>query len=426
MKPINLFQTKYLLAIISLLGLYIMLRFQTINQGDPNLYLSPIIWLSASFLCVLPLFVNKNIELKQSRFTPIITTILLLGGLIFTAWLLQGIIIDHPIKAKESDVIPSLEVYVQRLLAGEKVYTAIPFDGYEVWPTYFPAMWLPYIVPEVFGFDYRWMALFSFYLSISYMIIQIVGSRKNLIYGIIMGVLPGFMLWQLMHYDRSAFAFSTELMPITFYLWFIWGMYRKNPWIIGIFISLCTLSRYAYTLWIIPFIYVIWSTEGFKYLLKIGLIGIAVILILYIFPFFMIDPAILTDGLAYYGKTAEGQWELQAWQNDGEIPFHLANGRSMSYWFYELVDGNHIEKLHVAKRFHNFLSLGLACILAIIYCKIKLKIDWNKYLILSLFAYLSVFYVFLYVPFSYLYMMPLFVGLLAWILYGQEEKSITQ
>ncbi len=426
MKPMSLLQKQFLVPLLSLFGLYLMLRFQTINQGDPNLLWSPIIWIVASLICITPLWYDRSYAYKTWRYSPYVTAVLLALGLLFTGYLLQGIIVDHPIKAEESDVIPSLEVYVRRLLAGEKVYTAIPFKGYEVWPTYFPGMWLPYLLPELMGFDYRWMALGSFYLSISYMILSISKEHKNLLQSILMGLLPAFFIWQLMRYDRSIFAFSTELMPIGFYLWLIWGLYKKNIWIIGIFISLCTLSRYAYTLWMIPFIYVIWTAEGFRYLLNIGLVGISVILLLYIFPFFMVDPGILTDGLAYYGKTAEGQWALQGWQNDGDIPYHLANGRSMSYWFYHYVDGDHIAKLERAKLFHKLISLGTALVLTFVYYRKQSSISWNKYLILSLFLYLSIFYLFLYVPFSYLYMLPLMVGMMCWILYGYEHKSINK
>ena len=176
------------------------------------------------------------------------------------------------------------------------------------------------------------------------------------------------------------------------------------------------MSRYSYTLFIIPFVVIIWKEWGFKNLLKVGLAGTSVILLLYIFPFYLKDPSILTNGLEYYSRTATDQWKTQFWQPDGSIPYHLNNGLSFSYFFFTLVEGDEVSKLNWAKLFNLIFSLGTALLITFLWFFNKNKTEWGLYLSNGLILYLIVFYSFLYVPFSYLFMLPLGLGITAFSL----------
>ena len=57
-------------------------------------------------------------------------------------------------------------MYVQRLLGGETVYKPLPFEGYQVNPTYLPLMWAPYSFSEILKIDYRWTAYAVFLIPI--------------------------------------------------------------------------------------------------------------------------------------------------------------------------------------------------------------------------------------------------------------------
>ena len=402
------------------------LWWQTWHVETDSLLLNPVIWCALGISSgILMLFSSDGLLFKPTKLSKLrlVGGILLIVGFVLSAFILSDVIDKYPIEAKMSDVIPSLEVYVQRLLSGEKVYIAIPFEGYEVWPTYFPGMWLPYIVPEILGIDYRWMALVSFFLVYSYIFLTTLQDQQSILKSIILGLFPALLVFLFNKFDNSVLAFSTELMPICFYLLLIYGMYKRNIWMIGIMIALCTLSRYAYTLWIIPFAAIIWIAEDFRFLLKIGLVGLSTILILYVFPFLAKDPHIITDGLAYYGKTAEGQWLTQGWQAEGEVPFHLNRGFSFSGFIYENLSSTYLEKLAFAKSLHHIVALALSLLFIPLYIFLRKKISWDKFLSISLFLYLIVFYALIYVPFSYLFMLPLVVGWICWALYGGKDYN---
>ena len=81
----------------------------------------------------------------------ILMTILFSIGFFWLKENLQWIINAHPIRSTQSDIIPSLEIYVQRFLSGEFVYEPFTFtpEGWTPWtvkPTYFPLLWMPYIL----------------------------------------------------------------------------------------------------------------------------------------------------------------------------------------------------------------------------------------------------------------------------------------
>lgn len=344
----------------------------------------------------------------------------ILLGLFWNSSTLYQIIAETPILAEQSDIIPSLQYYVQRLIAGDKVYAPMPFHGYEVLPTYFPMMWLPYIIPEVMGIDYRWLPLLAFYAIYAHIVFYTTDEKQSIFYVIIKSLLPALAIYFIAKHDVSVFKYSVELLPISYYLLLIYGLYKKNPWLIGAALAFCTLGRYAYSLWIIPFIVIIWYAKGFSYLLKIGGTGIAALLILYFIPFFMHDPDILFDGLAYYKTTVESQWVTQSWQAEGAIPYHLDRGLSLSHWYYTHIEGSHLDKLSIATRDQSIAIFLTALLLTSIYflrSRFHKTLAWNHYLIYSLFLYLCVFYSFITVPFSYLFLLPLMVGFVIYSLY---------
>lgn len=409
--------------IIILVLLSLMLLWQSVYVGNPNNYISPMIWMLAGML--IPVFIVFNwtesefqhpVDIKKR-----LAVLLCFVSLGISVYDLYQVFQTYPISASLSDVIPSLEVYVRRLLAGEKVYVEIPFSNYSVKPTYFPAMWLPYVVPELLGFDYRWMAFGCFYLSVIYIIYREFDHihTSTLVAIAIFHVL---MIKWIIHYDVNVFSVATELMPATFYIWLIYTLYRKQILGIGIALALCTMSRYAYSLWIIPFIYIVWTAVGFKTLFRIGMISLGLVFVLYVLPFLLFDPSILMDGFSYYKKTVEDQWTTQFWQPEGSFPFHLNRGFSFSYWFFNMVEGSHIEKVAVARNVHLVASLIAVLFIVLAHYILKKRVPWNHILILGLLFFIVVFYAFLYVPFSYLYLLPLSMAMLVFILYSNHLK----
>ena len=90
-------------------------------------------------------------------------------GMVIFILLSKPILSEYIITVYElnhSDIIPQISFLVKRLLNGEFPYQTISEWGYKLFPTYMPLQWLPFSVSEYFKFDYRWITITGFTLSI--------------------------------------------------------------------------------------------------------------------------------------------------------------------------------------------------------------------------------------------------------------------
>jgi len=216
------------------------------------------------------------------------------------------------------------------------------------------------------------------------------------------------MLYVFMQHTEGAFGYGVELMPIGLYFLLTLVLDKKQTWLIAIPIILVLLSRYAFTFWLPVFLLMIWIEKGFLQVFKISVGVLAGVLILYVIPFLSQDWEIFTEGLKYYSKTAESVWRPAHWQPKDETPTLLSGGLSHAIFFYDYVDGDVSDKLSANRLFH-FLACGVTAILIFLgYWKNRKKgLNIPLYFLIALKFYLLVFYSFFYVPFKYLYQLPL-------------------
>lgn len=404
-------------VVLAVLGVTLMVAFNTFWMNKLGKIWNPlliftggVLFFTSAWMLIRKPSVAKTVDTKWTKQKSIILFFVVFGlGVFWNVTDLQQIFQAYPIDAKMSDVIPSLEMYVQRWLAGEYVYRILPFDGYVIHPTYLPIMWMPYAIPETFGFDYRWMAYGSFMCMYAFIIINTMYTNESWYNALFKAALIPIVVACYCSDDSAVFGHAVELMPTTFYIGLLWAIFRKKLIWIGIFLGCCTLSRYAYSLWVIPFAFVIFSSLTFKDIAKIAGAGILFLLVVYIVPFFMDDPTILTRGLKNYSKVIEANWSPEFWQSPEEEPYHLGKALSFSYWFYVFIDGDPSEKLSVARNFQLILLLVTSILMCVVYWRKKHTIEWNIYLVYTLPVFIFLFYMFIYINFSYLYMLPVFL-----------------
>jgi len=164
----------YGLWIILILAMVTELALQTFYLNKFGMYNTPIVSILSGIVVALAAFGLggfKKPELTNFQLTPsktkyIAMAVLFTAGTIVCGIALKGVFAKYAIDAKISDIIPSLEFYVRRLLAGEVVYRPLPFEGYSVDPTYLPLLWSPYAFSELLGIDYRWTAYLVFLIAI--------------------------------------------------------------------------------------------------------------------------------------------------------------------------------------------------------------------------------------------------------------------
>ena len=397
---------------------------QTSHRNYFGPWNSPLLWLLAGLLAsaaaAFLLFRSPGSTTDPApggqRTAGIAAAIAFLAGGLFCGNLLAEIFTQYPVGPEHSDIIPSLQRYVRRLLAGETVYAPLQFPTWTVLPTYFPVMWLPYTFSEVLGIDYRWTAYGVFLLASALYLLRVWRGGAGTVTLTLKTTLPFVYLYVFAIYRPEYFGYAVELMPAGLYLILALTVFRKSPWLMALGIGLCLLSRYALSFWLPVYLILVWSERSFKTAFQTGLGVLALVLALYVLPFLSKDWSILTDGLAYYQTTAEGQWHPQGWQAEGEPPAHLFRGLSFAPWFY---DNETLEigyRLSRNKKFHLALSLGAALLLLVGYFWLRRKRSFNPrlYALVGLKFYLTVFYAWLYVPFAYLYMVPCLLTLVLW------------
>ncbi len=412
-----------LYKIILLVGIVLELLTLTFLKGDRYMYISPILWILAGFFTVgaaIPLLVfakpnQFQIADNQLDSSRIFTVLGFLGLFsLLVAFIITKQFHAHPYNPLESDVIPTIEILVRRLLNGEWVYAPIDFPGWTVHNAYLPLQYMPFVIAEKLHFDYRWLAYLFFVVTLFFWIKKVFlknSQTKELVLKII-AIFIALLI--LNKQDWASLAFSLELIDVAFYLFLALSFFHKDWKIKSLAILCCLLSRYAFTFWLPFYAISYWIEYGKKDALKIVASVFLGIVVLYVLPFLTKQPMLFFDGLKYYDKTAIGQWsDIPSWYQHVGKPFHLSQGQSTAIYFYDFWNGDISTKLNAARLFHL-----LACIFSVIvisFCYHNWKkhnsFDYSSFLLLSLKFYFVFFYGFFYVPFSYLYWIPLFFTL---------------
>ncbi len=408
---------------ILITALIIELGMQTFWLNRFGYFVSPIVSIAAGLLIGVSALIladrddgGKRVTDAQRINVPLwryaVSGLVFLIAAIYCGTLLSNIMQEFPVNASASDIIPSLEMYVKRLLAGETVYKPLPFDGYEVDPTYYPLLWGPYIFSEVLQIDYRWTAYTVFLLAVFWYQYRLVRQDVSLVELIIKMLVPFVWIYLIAYNVPGTYGMAVELLPIGFYLFLGLSVFNKRPWIMALGILLCLLSRYAFTFWLPMYMLILWFERGFKTVFQTSLYVLLGVTLLYIIPFLSKDWTIITKGLEYYEKTAVGQWQTQPWQAPDSAPHHLANGLSMAMYFYSYEEYTVEDRLTYNRKIHMALCAAVALFILFGYFFFRKRgMDTQFYLLAALKIYLVIFYGFFYVPFSYLFQLPLFMSL---------------
>ncbi|MBK6905217.1 MAG: hypothetical protein IPH04_21075 [Saprospirales bacterium] len=426
---------KFAYAIFGI-AMFLELAMQTFWRNQFGPYWSPAVWLIAGLSvagAALWLFSRTDHAPALPAKAPMLPfwgqclaiAVLFLACCTFVLFQIWPVFDEFPIDPLQSDVIPSMEIYVKRLLGGEKVYRTLHFPGWDVEPTYFTMNWLPYVVPELLKIDYRWLPLGIFYGMTGIFVGRMLWQRRPIGEVALKTVLPFGALWLLIREDRHIFGHSVELTAVGFYLFLALTLFHRRTWLMALGIVPCLLSRYAFTFWLPAYFAMIWIAKGFGPAFRTGLYTLLGVVLLYIIPFWMKDPGILTRGLDYYEKTAIGQWQTQPWQEPGQKPFHLNRGLSFSLVFFDYWPGALEDKIAAARKVQFWVCLIAAAGMLIgFYFWKKRGLKPEHFGLVSLKAYLVLFYGFLHVPFSYLFLVPLFMSLPLLFEVGREKSNL--
>jgi hypothetical protein len=401
----------------------VCLEFYTLllnYSGHSGVYITAVLWFLGGFLTILGAYpqlvfgkstsgntVKSPIKLSKNYLFALYGLAIVLA--FYTGLYLNATFKEFPVSIRYSDVIPTIQILVERFMKGQWIYAPIQFPTWVVHNAYLPMQYVPFLIPEILHFDYRVFAYLTFVFVVLAWIRHGYHHYNSILELVIKTCLVFLSIFFLNLYDNSTFAFSLEMIDVTFYVFLALSFFSKDWKIRGVAILFCLLSRYAFIIWLPFYAVSYWLENGKKEALKVIGLVISGVILLYVLPFLTKQPTLFFDGLKYYDITAIGQWtDLPDWSKIKGKPNILTQGLSTSIYFYDNLKGDPTHKLYIAKYFHLFICILGTILISFLYRLLRKKKDfnYNGYSLLSLKFYFILFYGFFYVPFSYLYLLP--------------------
>lgn len=403
----------------------------TIMRSEFGNYLSPVLlYISGVLACLATYYYTRHHSWNQtpsdsaSRRSPwlVIVLIALLG-----TWLcankVQEVINNYLIQISSSDIIPALSIYAKRFLNCEEVYTPFTQElGYFALPTYLPATWFPYLLPEWLRFDYRWMSSALLEIGVIGYLVVIARMYMSAYNTAILASLPFVLTYATIRTEASIFGFTVECMIIGYYFLLLTGILLRSWPLQVVALTLCLLSRFSLVVWGPLYFFLVFFQESRQRAL--GLLGAlaASVLVFYVLPFLSHDWGLFMRVQASYTDVAVGEW---LHLNEQGKPYHLYNGVGLGNFFYRFGAGELVDRIRLLKRVHIVLISCISIGAGWLYWRQRApRTDYRIYAILVLKLYLITFYAFIQVPYSYLAAVGIFVSLFLLLLISGTTPTV--
>ncbi len=313
------------------------------------------------------------------------------------------------IDATQSDIIPQIRTMLGWLVEGVFPYQPIIDWGYELFPTYLPLTWLPFSIPELLSMDYRIFAILILGMGYFFICQQ---NQKHLIGLLLSAVFLYLLLKRISEFEDTILGYSIESMIAGFYLLFIASWKSTNKVLLASALVLCLLSRYSLVVWLPVYFIFLWKKQNFTFSFKTGLWTLVGVILIYIIPFWSQDTSIYQRGLNHHAKAAINEWKGQPWQEDPTKPYSLYKGFGKAYKFFEKPDLTLEERLNKLQKVHLSLLIGSVLIFSLIlYFLYNYLFAPILFLLGSFKVYLALFYHFVQIPYSYLFLVLLILNI---------------
>lgn len=388
-------------------------------RNELGFIVSPLLMLLVGlYIAYAPLFFMKSddegliaggpkvypFELKE-KFAWIFTIVLLIIYCVWSAILFQA----KPLDINQSDILPFIkEVYLDRLFKGEPVYSSFSGFNYGTFtPSYLPAHWAPFIIPYWLNIDLRWACVGVFGAGTLVYTSYIIKLENNKT-GIIKLLLPWLLVFSVYIKHSKDAAHTIEVMILGYYLILGVFLFSRSSFKRAIGIILPLFSRYAFMFWLPVYALIQWldNRKIFTSILVWGVVLVAIILL----PFVIQTPEMYKDFNGNYLNGIINEWQGQSWQNPGDRPFQLFQGMGFASWFYFWFDGTLPQKINAIKNALVLVSILFMVFQLVIVWRLKIKLKSELLAICTLKAALTIFYVFVMVPYVYLNWVPLIIS----------------
>jgi len=387
----------------------------TFNEGW--LFILGIMIALVPLMAVLFIPAHKPSNIPVPIWQPIVLLILYSGGFAYLIPGLTQVFETYPISLTQSDIIPQIEWMVRKFFwEGETPYQTFTDFGYPLFSPYMPLHWGPFFFSELGQFDDRWVAM-GIWLIISLVFVWKTGNSR-----IFVGVkwipvaLPLYYLYQVIIYEPQVLGHTVEILIAAYYMLLAVSIMSRSPGFRAIGILLCLLSRYSLVLWLPLYAYIAWKEEGRTHALTVMGITAVGVLMLYVFPFWIQDTTIFTQGLAHHAGVSQKAWSYEPWFTPEGRPGVLSWGIGLGRFFFDYWPGEPVARLKALTLAQMIGSLVVSLVMGLLYPVFKKRIDYRLFLLFSLQLYLTVFYHLYALPFIYYMMVPVLVSIV--VVYG--------
>ncbi|MCU0422368.1 MAG: hypothetical protein MUC81_06105 [Bacteroidia bacterium] len=410
-KPLSLLCAAFLIELLLLFYL----------RNVPGFFVSPVlIAFTGLFIAYYPIYSstkktsvtlydkpgiikNKTVT-KTVFFTTLISCVLIYWGWSFI--LFQR----HPLDINQSDILPFIKVvYLDRLSNGEAVYSSFTGFNYGTFtPSYLPAHWMPFIIPYWLNIDLRWavVAVFSLAALIYTFYIVKIDNKQS---GLFKLILPWILVFSIYIKQPVDGVHTIEIMVIGYYLMLGVLLFSSHSLLQAFGIVLPLMSRYSFLFWLPIYGFILWLNQRVQ-LLKI-IAGSLFFLSIIFLPFIIQSPEMFKDFNGNYLRGVIYEWQGQPWQKSGDRPFQLFQGMGVASWFYLWFNGSLEDKIIMIKNVLLAVSVIFMLWQLFLVWKVKNKINPDLLALLTLKAALTLFYLFIMVPYVYLNWVPLIVSI---------------
>jgi hypothetical protein len=403
--------------VLLLLGFILELGVLTYLKNPRQYYFLPFVWSLGAVLTAIGLYWQSTKpeqvvahSIKFYNYSYLVFAI----AAIFVSYFIYRLCLYNPPDPLQSDVVPTIEQMAKRVLNNEYPFKYIQFPSWGFEPGYLTMQFLPFVVPEMLGMDYRYWAFILFLISLFFIVKWLHNTNSNLLEIIIKILIPFVAIGLIIYKNPPIFTHSVELLDVAYYLFLAYSLFSKSNFLRGLALSLCLLSRYGLLFWVPVYAIIYFMQYGKVNALKVATYTFVVILVLYVLPFMTKDPFLFFKSISNYGQMAVTQWESNPdWYKHIGKPYTLAQGLGFALYFNDFVSGSTIHKIEMMKNVQLIFCLLVGGLSIFLFHKKRSQLNCDLYLLFTFKLFLFLFYGLLFVPFTYLYIVPLFVSLAA-------------
>jgi len=258
-------------------------------------------------------------------------------------------------------------------------------------------MFVPFILADWLNFDMRWITISAVWISIFICMLPvkkvISWSSATIFVGIAI-----LLIWFHFNGMNNVFRLTEEGVVYLYYCLFFVALFYKNPYLIGVSLAFCLLSRYA-IIGAIPAMMLYYLVkQRFVYLLKMVSSCSIVVCLFFLFPFG-------TNAIYQLVKVPEIYIQLASnvWKNNPEFMYK-------SLGFAKFFGAKGILLQHQILKYGTFIFPLLIIVFILVLEKVK-QVKYTGVEVCVSICSIGFFYSFIDISYLYLYYTPVFVSL---------------